>query len=369
MSAFLKGADLSALPEAERCGARFFDFDGREDSAMRILARCGVNHIRLRLWNDPYSEAGVPYGGGCCDLPTVMTLAKRAKDLGLSWQLVFHYSDFWADPGKQNLPKAWRGLSGDALEKALYRFTRDTLTELSDKGLAPDLVSVGNEITRGLLWPEGKVPAWERLARLVSAGIRAVHDTLPTAKALIHLDNGGRPELSAEWFSHYEANDGEDFDWIGLSYYPYWSGTLAGLGENLRALAEKYHKPLLITETAAGHTLEDYTGFEGLSPDRRKGPAAGVKEAASISWPMTPAGQRQFLTELAACVRRTPDRLGAGFVYWEPAWLPVPGSGWATEAALLYLGHPGPGGNEWANQCLFDYDGRPLPALAGLAEL
>ena len=369
MTDFLKGADLSTLLEVESCGGHFYDLDGREDDAINILARHGVNHIRLRLWNDPRSEARGPYGGGGCDLNTVTALARRGKDLGLTRQLVLHYSDFWADPGKQNLPKAWRGLSPAELEKAVYSFTHDTLADLKGKGLAPDLVSVGNEITNGLLWPDGKVPAWDRIVRLVSSGICAVRDTLPEAKALIHLDNGGRPEISAEWFSHYTENRGEDFDCIGLSYYPYWSGSMTGLEKNLHALSEVYHKPLLITETATGHTLDDYADFERLPSDRRKGPAAGEKEAASIPWPMTPAGQAVFLTELAALIRRTPDGLGSGFVYWEPAWLPVKGSEWASPAGLRYLHNPGPGGNEWANQALFDYDGRALPAVGRMKQL
>ena len=369
MNAFLKGADLSTLLEVERCGGRFFDLDGREDDAMSILARRGVNHVRLRLWNDPYSETGESCGGGGCDLNTVTALAKRAKDLGLAWQLVFHYSDFWTDPGKQNLPKAWRGLGAAELEKAVYAFTRDTLQNLKAQGLAPELVSVGNEITNGLLWPDGKVPAWDRIARLVSSGIRAVRDTLPEAKALIHLDNGGRPDVSREWFTRYTQSGGEDFDWIALSYYPYWSGSMAGLEENLRCLASLYHKPLLITETATGHTLRDYAAFEGLAPGERKGPAAGEREAAIAPYPMTPEGQAAFLTALAALIRRTPEGLGAGLVYWEPAWLPVKGSGWASAAGLRYLHDPGPGGNEWANQALFDYKGRALPAVACIQKL
>ena len=369
MSDFLKGADLSTLMEVESCGGRFYDLDGREDDAMSILARHGVNHIRLRLWNDPKSEAGEAYGGGGCDLDTVTALAGRAKALGLTWQLVFHYSDFWTDPGKQNLPKAWRGLNPSALEKAVYVFTRDTLNSLKGKGLAPALVSVGNEITNGLLWPDGRVPAWDRAARFVSAGIRAVRDALPEARTLIHLDNGGRPELSAAWFSRYAENRGEDFDCVGLSYYPYWSGTLAGLEENLRALAKACRKPLLITETATGHTLDDYGVIERLAPDARKGPAACEKEAASIPWPMTPEGQAAFLAELSALIRRVPDGLGAGIVYWEPAWLPVKGSEWATMAGLRYLRDPGPGGNEWANQALFDYEGRALPAVGCIENL
>ena len=148
MTEFLKGADLSSLLEVERCGGCFYDLDGREDDAMRILARHGVNHIRLRLWNDPKSEAGESYGGGGCDLDTVRMLARQAKDLGLSWQLVFHYSDFWTDPGKQNLPKAWRGLSPSALEKAVYAFTRDTLQSLRAQGLADYVKTNGLAVTK-----------------------------------------------------------------------------------------------------------------------------------------------------------------------------------------------------------------------------
>ena len=362
MIPFIKGADLSTLSEVEQCGGRFCDTDGREDDAMRILARHGMNHVRLRLWNDPRSESDAPYGGGGCDLETVAALARRAKDLGLSWQLVFHYSDFWADPGKQNLPKAWRGLDQAALARAVYTFTRAALESLKARGVAPDIVSIGNEITNGLLWPAGKTSNRAETVRLVSSGIRAVHDVLPTAKTLLHLDNGGRPELYREWFSQYAAHHGEDFDCIGLSYYPYWSGTLAGLEENMAELAWRYHKPLLVAETAMGHTLRDYAAFEGLEPASRKGMAAGEKEAAAIPWPMSPEGQAAFLRDLAAVIRRVPEECGAGFVYWEPAWLPVPGSTWATDAALAYLQNPGPGGNEWANQALFDYAGHALPA-------
>ena len=369
MTGFIRGVDLSTLLEVERCGGHFYDTDGREDNAMRILARHGINHVRLRLWNDPYSETGEPYGGGGCDLRTVSTLARRAKDLGLSWQLVFHYSDFWTDPGKQNLPKAWRHLSTEELEGAVYSFTRDTLQSLKTQELAPDVVSVGNEITNGLLWPAGKSPAWDRLTRFVSSGIRAVRDTLPDAKVLIHLDNGGNPTLYRDWFTHYAEHKGEDFDWIGLSYYPYWSGTMAGLEENLCELAALHRKPLLVTETATGHTLEDYAAFEQLAPDASKGMAAGPKEAASIPYPMTSEGQAAFLTDLADLIRRVPEGLGAGLVYWEPAWLPVSGSGWASPAALQYLGNPGPGGNEWANQALFDYEGHALPAVNTLQVL
>jgi len=369
MNAFIKGADLSCLLETEERGGRFFDPDGREGDALSILADQGVNLIRLRLWNDPYSPAGEPYGGGTCDLERVCTLARRVKALGLKWQLVLHYSDFWADPGKQHPPKAWRGLAPRELERAVYDFTAETLRTLKSRGLAPDLVSVGNEVTNGLLWPDGKAPAWDRIAAYISAGIRAVRDTLPDAGTLIHLDNGGDAALSRNWFDRYEENRGEAFDWIGLSYYPFWSGSMAGLEENLRALALRFHKPLLITETAMGHTLADYADLENLDGKARRGSALTAALAETIPWPVSPEGQRRFLLDLAALIRRTPEKLGAGFVWWEPAWLPVPGSTWATEAALEYLGDPGPVGNEWANLTLFDHQGRALAALSCLKTL
>lgn len=369
MNEFIKGADLSTLLEVERCGGRFYDRDGREDDAMSILARHGVNHVRLRLWNEPYSPSGESYGGGGCDFNAVAQLARRAKSLGMSWQLVFHYSDFWVDPGKQTMPKAWRGLTGKSLERAVYDFTHGTLHKLSEMGIAPELVSIGNEITNGLLWPEGRVLAWEQITGLVSAGLRAVRDSLPEAKTLIHLDNGGDAALYQDWFFRYAECGGENFDWIGLSYYPYWSGSMAGLEENLVKLALCHGKPLLVTETATGHTLEDYAVFERLEGKPRKGMAAGYTEAAGLVWPMTHEGQAQFISELAALIRRTPRSLGAGFVWWEPAWLPVYGSQWATGAGREYLGQAGPGGNEWANQALFDYEGHALIALEHVGQI
>ena len=369
MSAFLRGADLSSLPEVESCGGRFFDRDGREDDALRILARSGVNLVRLRLWNDPFSETGEPYGGGGCALARVVSMARRAKALGLDWMLSFHYSDFWADPGKQTLPKAWRTRSPEELEQAVYTFTAAALSSLREKGLSPALVSVGNEITNGLLWPHGKLPDWAGLVRLLGAGIRAVRAQAPEARVLLHLDRGGDAALCRDWFERYADHGGEDFDWIGLSYYPFWHGSLADLGGNLDALARRWGKPLLVTETSMGFTFEDYAAREGLAGQPRRGMAATEALAAGLPWPTTPEGQACYLAELAAVIRRVPDGLGRGFVWWEPAWIPVPGSGSGSAAGWDYVGEPGPGGNEWANQAWFDYDGRALPVLDTLWEL
>ena len=359
---FYRGADLSTLEEVERCGGRFFD-DGREDDAMRILRRHGVNLVRLRLWNDPYGPNGEPYGAGTCSLPRVVRLARRARALGMDVMLSFHYSDFWADPGKQLIPRAWRRLDADALADAVYAYTASVLETFAANGVTPRLAAPGNELTNGLLWPHGQTPRFDRIARYVSAGLAAIRAHDSTIQTVLHLDNGGSAALYRDWFDRYFACGGADFDVIGMSYYPFWHGTMDMLRENMAVVSGRYDRDVLIVETSMGFTLRDYASCEALPPDRRKGPAATERLAASVAWPMTPAGQARFLRELTASVRQVPGGRGRGVVWWEPAWLPVPGSGWANEAALPYIGDPGPGGNEWANQTLFDYKGNVLPAL------
>ena len=366
MNDWICGMDVSTLLEVEECGGRFSD-KGAPGDAMEILHRHGMNLVRLRLWNDPYDEDGSPYGAGCCDLKRVTRLAARAQGLGLPWLLDFHYSDFWADPGKQTIPKAWQGLDETGLEKAVYQYTFSVMVKLMQAGLPPAMVSVGNELTNGLLWPRGKVPDFGNIARLVGAGIRAVRAAEDAIPVMIHLDNGGNNALYREWFDRYFACGGLDFEYIGLSYYPFWHGSMADLRENLHDLALRYHKDLVVAETSTGFTLDDYAQYEKLS--ERKGMAANPALAARIPYAMTPAGQCKFLRDLAGVLHRVPEGRGKGFIYWEPAWIPVPGSGWATEAALRYTGEKGPGGNEWANQALFDYEGRALPAVHILSEL
>ncbi len=359
----IRGADVSTLLEVEERGGKFFDLDGTPGEAMEILKRHGFGLIRLRLWNDPYGEDGTPYGAGTCDLERMAVLAKRARTLGFQWLLDFHYSDFWADPGKQITPKAWRGLDEDGLVRAVHDFTLECLAGLGSRGLMPDIVEVGNEITNGLLWPIGRRPDYRAIARLVNAGIRAAREADPHIRIMLHLDNGGSNALYREWFDSYFENGGEDFDLMGLSYYPFWHGPMEGLGENMRDMAERYGKDLVVAETSMGFTLRDYAEFECLAPAERKGMAATPRLAARIDYPMTAEGQSAFLRDLWDTVRGVPGGRGLGFIYWEPAWIPVPGSGWASPAALAFTGEQGPGGNEWANQALFDYAGRANPAL------
>lgn len=354
--------DVSTLLEVERCGGRFYDH-GIPGDAMDILKSYGMNMVRLRLWNDPYSENGKPYGAGICDLDTVLILAKRAKKAGVGWLLDLHYSDFWADPGKQTIPKSWRGMDVKGLERAVYDYTAQVMKTCREQDILPQMVSVGNELSNGLLWPYGRVPEYENIARFVSAGIRAVREADPSALVMVHLDNGGNNELYRTWFDKYFENEGEDFDCIGLSYYAFWHGSLEDLRYNMNDIAGRYQKPLIVVETSMGHTSEDYREYEQLSDDMRKGMATKPELAAKVPFPMTPQGQSDFMKALIKVIREVPNGLGRGFCYWEPAWIPVPGSGWATMEACEYMNEKGPGGNEWANQALFDYDGNALPAL------
>lgn len=360
----IKGMDLSSLAEVERCGGRFYDRGSRGD-AMEILKRYGMNLVRLRLWNDPFDADGCSYGGGGNDLETTLMLAKRAKEKGIGWLLDFHYSDFWADPGKQTIPKAWKGLDADGLAQAVYAYTAKVLARCRGEGVMPAIAAVGNEITNGLLWPFGKTPNYANIAKFVSAGLRAVRDADVPVKTMIHLDNGGNRELYRNWFSQYFANGGEEFDCIGLSYYPFWHGSLEMLRENMTELAKRYQKEMIVAEVSMGYTMEDYQSYEQLPDDERNGMATRPEIAARAGYPMTPQGQAEFMRDFLKTTDEIPGGLCAGFCYWEPAWLPVPGSGWATRAARVYMGEESRGGgNEWANQALFDYDGNALPALA-----
>ena len=357
---FIKGMDVSTLIEEEQCGAKYYD-NGKEGDLLDILKSYGTNYVRLRLWNDPYDENGNPYGAGTNDIDKTIELSKRAKAHDMGILLDLHYSDFWADPGKQIVPKAWRGKNVKELEEAVYDFTLETMKRLHDEGVPPTMVQVGNEITNGLLWPYDLKPNFDEIALFINAGIRAVRTIDKNVPIMIHLDNGGLNEMYVEWFDNF-VKRGEDFDIIGLSYYPFWHGTLDELSFNMKDMAKRYGKKIVVAEVSMGFSMEDYRSYEGRPADELKGMATRPDLLEKLTYPMSKQGQANFMLDVMNRIKEVEG--GLGFFYWEPGWIPVPGCGWATEAALEFTGEKGPGGNEWANQALFDYDGNTLPALS-----
>lgn len=359
---FVKGMDLSTLLELERCGAKYYD-NGEERDLLAIMKSYDVDTIRIRLWNDPWSETGESYGAGENDLKTSLEIAKRVTAAGFGVLLNFHYSDFWADPGKQIKPKTWADYGVKELEQAVYDYTLESMQTFLDAGVNITMVQVGNELSNGLLWPEGKVPNYDNIATFVNAGIHAVRKADATIPVMIHLDNGGNNALYREWFDNFTKR-GEDFEIIGLSYYPFWHGSLQMLNDNMNDIVERYGKDLVIAEVSMGYTMEDYKNYEKLSDEERKGYATRPALVEKIEYPMTKQGQYDFMEDFLNRISHIKGGKGKGFFYWEPAWIPVPGSGWATPASLKYMNDPGPCGNEWANQALFDYDGNALPTLS-----
>lgn len=355
MLMMIKGMDISMIKTLEEQGACYY-LNGVKEDVFRILKECGANMIRLRLWYDPYSENGVAYGGGNNDLETTIGLARRAVENGMDFLLDFHYSDFWADPGKQLKPKVWEGLSGAKLRRAVYKYTGETLQRFLAEGLAPSMVQVGNEITNGFLWPDGKTENVEEMAKLLAEGIRGVRETVRKSKIVFHLDFGTDNKMYRKWFSDI-APYHLDYDVIGMSYYPYWNGKLEELFYNMNDISKTYEKEVLVAETAIGYTT-DPLGCSGIVFSEEQEKATG--------YPATFGGQEAFLRDLFNTVRKVENNKGIGVFYWEPAWLPINTCTWADRAGCEYMKDEMEGGNSMANQALFDAGGNANPALLHL---
>ena len=352
---FIKGMDISMIKELEAYGASYYLY-GKKEDLFDLLKKCGTNMVRIRIWPDPYDEEGNSYGGGVNDLRTTIEIAERAAKSGMDFMVDFHYSDFWADPGKQVKPKAWEGLAGEALETAVYLHTVDTLKALRNQKLVPAMVQVGNEITKGLLWPDGHVDQPERMAALLQAGIGAVREECPNAKIVLHLDFGTDNEMYRKWFDQI-APYGLDFDVIGMSYYPHWNGSIKLLSDNMNDVSRRYGKDVLIAETAIGYTTETF----GC-----KGTVYSVEQEKATGYPATQEGQEAFLRNLYTVVRSVQNERGTGVFYWEPAWLPIPGCTWASRSGSLYMNDQMTAGNTMANMTLFDAGGNANSALLNL---
>ncbi|MFN8371360.1 MAG: glycosyl hydrolase 53 family protein [Anaerolineae bacterium] len=336
---FYLGVDLSYVNEMEDCGA-IYHVDGEARDPYQIFYDYGANLVRIRLWHTPTWTEYSTYDD-------VVRSLSRAEALGMDTLLDFHYSDTWADPGKQTIPAAWADITDlNELGDALYQYTYDTLTALDALGLMPDMVQVGNEINSEILRAEntsGYPIDWERNAFLINKGIQAVRDAGATAeqapRVMLHI---AKPEEVEGWLLAAERAGVTDYDIVGISYYPGWSvHSIETVGSTINQLRYRFNTDVMIAETAYPWTL------------------AGVNESASNilgsdflmdGYPATPEGQRQFLIDLAQAVF---DAGGLGIIYWEPAWV-------STSCRTLW-GQ----GSHWENATFFDFN-NDNEVLAGI---
>lgn len=303
---FFKGVDISSLPEHEDGGESFYSFDGRKVDAFSLLKENNINSVRLRIWNDP---ASVPAAKGYCDLEHTLEMAKRIKENGMHFYLDFHYSDYWADPGQQRKPHDWEKLEFDELVKAVHDFTFDVLASLRDEDCLPDMVQVGNEIRSGMLFPDGAVPNYANLARLVNAGIRACREISDEITVMIHLDQGGRFYYFKEWFDRMFEAGMDKIDVIGLSFYSFWHGTFMDLRDTMKGLIERYGLPVICVETAhPWRHCENEHVSKGL-----------MKNAGFQAGPENQKKSLELIMQIAASVSE--GRM-TGVYYWEPLCTP-----------------------------------------------
>lgn len=315
----VRGADLSFLPQLEEAGVRYRDLAGRVRPAERILAAQGANYMRLRVWVDPPA--------GYSDRARALELAWRARQAGMKILLDPHYSDFWADPGKQPIPASWPTDLPGLLTK-IHNYTRDLVRAFARQGTPIDMIQIGNEITNGILWPAGQLylpdgtQQWQAFTDLLKSGISGAREAQPGVTTVLHVDRGGKLG-DTRWFFDNITTYAVPFDVIGQSYYPMWHGSLADLEANLVDSAARYAKPVLLAEVAYPWTFEDGDGRGNIV-----GPGTVLPDADRF--PATPAGQAGFYEAVRDVLTRVPDGRGLGFLAWEPEW--IPGVGWQPGA-------------------------------------
>ncbi|MBQ5769901.1 MAG: glycosyl hydrolase 53 family protein [Clostridia bacterium] len=362
---FIFGMDASSVIALEDSGVKYYDFDGQEEDVFRVLADSGITHIRVRIWNHPYNMAGKGYGGGNNDIEKAVLIGQRATKHGMKLIANFHYSDFWADPGKQMVPVAWAGMEIEEKTEALYEYTRECLLKLKDAGVDVGMVQIGNE-TNGKMCGE---KTWFNIQYLMQAGARATREIFPQALVALHFANPEKAdsyETYAKKMDYYKV----DYDVFASSYYPYWHGSLENLANVLTGIADTYGKKVMVMETSYAYTPED-TDFNGNT----------ISDGGAIvkNYPFTVQGQANSVIDITdTIVNKTPA--GIGVVYWEGVWISVGtdsweenhekwetyGSGWATSFAGTYDANDAGkyyGGNAVDNQAMFDENGHPLESL------
>ncbi|MFC1568715.1 arabinogalactan endo-beta-1,4-galactanase [bacterium] len=318
------GADLSFLKHAEDSGVRFKD-GGKVKSGLKIFKDHGYNWIRLRLFHTPSNaRRKLPN-----DLEYTIDLAKQANNLNYKLLLDFHYSDTWADPGKQFIPKAWIDFTHQQLVNAVFEYTRDCIVAFREAGVLPDMVQIGNEITNGMLWPDGKLPEnWDNFSELIQAGINGVdagRGDFPCPKIMIQIEKVGDLDRTKSFFDNLFTR-GIDCDVLGQSYYPWWHGSLLDMRQVLHFMAKEYKKDIMLVEVAYCWRPTEY----------KEKPAP---------FPESAEGQRDFLNAVHEIILNLPDGRGTGIFWWEPAVTP----------------HPRGGGLR--NRGMFDDDGNALPVM------
>ncbi len=374
---FIRGVDISSVIAQEKSGVVYYNEEGEEQDIFQTLAQNGVNYIRVRVWNDPFDENGNGYGGGNNDTATAAEIGARAAKYGMKLCVDYHYSDFWADPNKQQCPKAWEGMAIEDKSEALYQFTKESLSEMIDAGAVIGMVQIGNEINNGI---SGETD-WTKRRQLLQAGSRAVRETAGESgqemQIAVHFTDVSDKKgtlATAQKLLEKEI----DYDIFAVSYYPFWHGSLENLTDVLRELSEEYGKKVMVAETSY-----PYTDGDGDGSANSIGGADVVPEYA-----VSAQGQTNLVRDVCAAVADVGEA-GLGVFYWEPAWIPVGvyeedapdaaavlsanresweknGSGWASSYAASYDPKDAGvyyGGSSWDNQALFDYEGHPLESL------
>ena len=361
---FILGMDASSVIAEEQSGVKYYNFDGEEQDVFKTLSENGINYIRVRVWNDPYDADGNGYGGGNNDIDKAVEIGKRATQYGMKLLVNFHYSDFWADPAKQMVPKAWASMDIETKRQALYQYTRDCLQKLKDAKVDVGMVQIGNE-TNGKMCGE---KTWMNIYYLMQQGSKAIREVFPKAKIAVHFANPEKAsnyENYASKLNYYKL----DYDVFASSYYPYWHGTLENLSQVLSNIANTYNKKVMVMETSYAYTGGD-TDFSGNT--------IGDGSVVTKDYPYTVQGQANSVRNVIDTIAHTKN--GIGVVYWEGTWISVGtssweensakweefGSGWASSYASAY--DPDDAGKYYGgcavdNQAFFDAGGKPLESL------
>ena len=384
---FITGADVSSYYSLIKSGACFYDKDGNkldEQGFFDLLKAGGTNYIRLRVWNNPYDAEGNGYGGGNNDLEAAKVMGQYATKAGMKVLIDFHFSDFWADPAKQQSPKAWSDMSHEERINAITEFTTTSLTELLDAGVDVGMVQIGNETNNGFCGETYKDDGWDKVSQLFDAGCQAVKSVAEekgvTIKRVLHFANPEKSGSYAKYAENLAANN-VDYDVFASSYYPYWHGSTDNLTNVLKNIADKYGKEVMVAETSWATTLDDGDGHDNTV---RVG-----NNDVDMSYDFSLQGQADEITAVANAVTAV-GKAGIGMFYWEPAWIPVEnaydsdgnqnesivesnktkweqyGSGWASSYSKEYDPEDAGkwyGGSAIDNQAWFDFNGKALDTV------